>query len=213
MPTIHGAGLSPFVRKVRIALVEKGVDYQLNPVMPFGQSDEFMAMSPLGKIPVYQEGEFAVPDSSVILAYLERAHPHPALYPEDPKEYARALWFEEYADTKLVETVGPVFFQRLVGPMMLKQETDEALVSKHLNELAPPVFDYLERELGDREVLVGASFSVADIATFSPFVNLGHAGESVDASRWPRLAAYLERIASRPSCKALIEEEKAGLPG
>ena len=86
-------------------------------------------------------------------------------------------------------------------------------MQQHLTELAPPVFDYLEAELGDREVLVGNHLSVADIATFSPFVNLAHAGESVDASRWPRLAAYLERLQSRPSCKAILEEEKAGVSG
>jgi glutathione S-transferase len=42
----------------------------------------------------------------------------------------------------------------------------------------------------------------------SIFVNFGHAGEKVDAKRWPRLAAYLERIHARPSFKALIEEER-----
>jgi glutathione S-transferase len=42
----------------------------------------------------------------------------------------------------------------------------------------------------------------------SPFVNLGHAGESVDARRWPRLSAYLQRVHARPSFKALIEEER-----
>ena len=43
-------------------------------------------------------------------------------------------------------------------------------------------------------------------------MNLGHAGVTVDAKRWPKLAAYVERIHSRPSFKALIEEERAGLP-
>ena len=44
-------------------------------------------------------------------------------------------------------------------------------------------------------------------------VNFAHGGETVDASRWPKLAAYVERIHARPSFKALIEEEKAGIPG
>jgi glutathione S-transferase len=43
-------------------------------------------------------------------------------------------------------------------------------------------------------------------------VNLGHAGVTVDPERFPKLAAYLDRVHSRPSFKALIEEERAGLP-
>ena len=52
MPTIHGVNASPFVRKVRVAMLEKGLDYDLEPVMPIGVSDEFKKLSPLGKIPV-----------------------------------------------------------------------------------------------------------------------------------------------------------------
>ena len=71
-PILHGVNASPFVRKARIALAEKGVDYELVPVMPMGQTQEYMKMSPLGKIPCYQEGDFTLPDSSCIIAYLER---------------------------------------------------------------------------------------------------------------------------------------------
>jgi glutathione S-transferase len=60
--------------------------------------------------------------------------------------------------------------------------------------------------------MVGSRFSVADIALGSQFVNLMHAGERVDAGRWPNLAAYVERIHARPSFKALIEEEQGSLP-
>ncbi len=45
-------------------------------------------------------------------------------------------------------------------------------------------------------------------AVASPFVNFGHAGETVDTKRWPRLTAYLQRVHARPSFKALIEEER-----
>jgi glutathione S-transferase len=211
MPILHGVSLSPFVRKVRVVLAEKGIAYDQEPVMPFGQSEEFMKISPLGKIPVYQEGDFALPDSSCIVAYLERIHPEPALYPGDPKEFARALWYEEYCDTRLVESTVPVFFQRFVRPNVLKQEPDEELAQKALNEQLPPVLDYLEGEIGDRDVLVGSHFSVADIAATSPFVNLALCGERVDTGRWPRLAAYIDRVHARPCYKAILEGEKAAL--
>jgi len=210
MPTLHGVHLSPFVRKVRVALAEKGIDYDSVPQIPFGPRDEYTKISPLGKIPCWQDGDFALPDSSCILAYLERVRPDPALYPKDAKDFGRALWYEEYADTKLVEALTIPFFQRYVQPRFFNQEPDEDAIRKALTEDVPPVFDYLERELGDRDVLVGAHFSVADIAVGSPFVNFAHGQEKVDAGRWPKLAAYVERLHARPSFKAIIEEEMAG---
>ena len=51
--------------------------------------------------------------------------------------------------------------------------------------------------------------STADVAVGSQFVNLAHAGEAPDPARWPKLAAYVERVHARPSFKAAIEEEKA----
>jgi glutathione S-transferase len=211
MPRLHGVNASPFVRKTRVVLHEKGIEYELVPVMPIGVSDEYKKISPLGKIPCYEDGDFTLPDSSCICAYAERIHPNPPLYPSDPQEFGRALWYEEYADTKLVETVTPVFFQRIVQGKIMKQEPDEAAIRRSLKEWLPPVFDYLEEEVGDGEGIVGGRFSIADVSLGSPFVNLRHAGETVDAGRWPRLAAYIERVHARPSFKGIIEEEMAAL--
>jgi len=211
-PILHGAPLSPFVRKARVALAEKGVDYELDPLVPFGAADEYKKLSPLKKIPCWEEGDFALPDSSAIVAYLERIHPEPSLYPKDAKQFARALWYEEYADTKLAEVCTTPFFQRVVRAGLMKQTADEEAIQKVLAEVMPEVFDYLEGELDGREYLAGGQFSVADIAVGSMFVNFGHAGESVDASRWPRLVEYLGRVHGRPSYKAIIEAEKAALP-
>ncbi|MCZ6785172.1 MAG: glutathione S-transferase family protein [Proteobacteria bacterium] len=206
---IHGVNASPFVRKTRVVLAEKGIDYELIPVMPIGVSDEYKKISPLGKIPCYQDGDYVLPDSSCIIAYLERIHPNPAIYPADPKQFGRALWYEEYGDTKAIESIGPIFFQRVVRAKIMKEEPDESLVNKHLTELCPPVFDYLEGEVGDSDGIVGGRFSVADVALGSVFVNFQHAGEKVDATRWPKLAAYVEHVHARPSFKGIIEEEKA----
>jgi len=211
MATLYGAGLSPFVRKVRVLLAEKGVSYEHDPVVPFNVSAEYKAMSPLGKIPAYRDEKGALADSSVICAYLERRHPTPALYPSDPYEYARALWFEEYGDSPLVAVAGPkIFFQKIIGPAFFNQPTDDAVVSKAVNEELPPLFDYLESQItGDW--LVGSQFSIADISIGTQFVNLRLAGVSVDAARWPKLARYIARVHERPSFKKLIEEDRAAL--
>jgi len=210
MSTLHGAGLSPFVRKVRIALKEKGIAYDLDPVVPFNVSAEFKKMSPLGKIPVYTpKPGVHIPDSSVIIAYLERTQPKPALYPDNPEDMARALFLEEYGDSGIVAAGGPVFFQRIIGPRMMGQPTDEALVRDCLENKLPPLLAWLEEQVDGNEFLVGKAFSVADIGITSPFINLMHAGERVDNGRYPNLARYIDRMSERPSIKELIQEERA----
>jgi glutathione S-transferase len=210
MPTVHGVNASPFVRKVRVALAEKGIAYDLIPVMPMGQTQEFLAISPLGKIPVYQDGDFTLPDSSCIIAYLEKTTPEPRLYPGDAHAFGKALFYEEYADTRLAEVLGPPFVQRVVTVKIMKGELDQAVIEEALAN-TPPVLDYLESAIGDNEFLAGGHLSVADIAVATMFVTWAHAGETVDSTRWPKLAAYVERIHARPSFKAVIEEEQAQL--
>src|SRR5262249_23996214 len=91
---VLGASVSPFVRKVRSFINEKGLAYEHDPVNPFSPPDGWREVSPLGRIPALRDGERTLADSSVVCAYLERRFPAPALYPSDPFEYARALWFE-----------------------------------------------------------------------------------------------------------------------
>lgn len=214
MLTVLGVNASPFVRKVRVFLAEKRVPYELEPVIPFGVSAEFKKLSPLGKIPVLRDGDATVCDSSVICAYLERRHAEPALYPSEPYAYARALWFEEFADTALAGAIGPkVFLQRVVNPLFFDKPTDEAMVRTALDEDLPPLFDYLESELGDGEGIVGGRFSIADVAIASPIVNLHHAREGIDPQRWPKLARHVAAVHERPTFRALIEEERAQFGG
>src|SRR6201996_8204359 len=101
--TLYGSNLSPFVRKIRVVLMEKGIDYALDQINPFRQPPEFAAISPLKRIPVLRDTDLpelnTLPDSSVIADYLENKFPEPVLYPKSHFARARALWFEEYADS------------------------------------------------------------------------------------------------------------------
>ena len=210
MPIVVGVNLSPFVRKVRVALAEKGIPYELEPLIPVNVSPEFKKISPLGKIPAYRDGDVTLADSSIICAYLERVHPSPALYPTGPYDYARALWFEEYGDGGLSGVAGPkIFFRRIVGPRFFNQPVDEAAIQKTVEEELPAFFDYLESQLGAAPALVGGRFSIGDIGVVSQLINLKHAGVSVDTKRWPKLARYTAANFERPSFKALIAEEAA----
>ncbi len=210
LPILHGANISPYVRKVRVALAHKGIEYKNTQQSPFGAPDEFVAKSPMSKIPCWEEGELILPDSSVILGYLEHRYPDPPLLPAEPGKRARALWFEEYADTRMGECIPAVFFQRVVMPNILKWETDEAAVALLLEKKVPEVLDYLSSCLGDDEFMVGGEFSIADIAITSPFVNFMLAGEKVDANRWPEFASYVQRVHALPCYAPIVNADLEG---
>ncbi len=211
---LYGVAPSPFVRKVRVVLLEKGLPHALRPVTPFPPANatpEFRRMSPLGKVPALSDGEFAISDSSVLCAYLERSRPETPLYPAEARDFARALWFEEWADTKLAETTGAVFFQRVIRPRFFRQPSDEESVRAVLRDGVPPLLDYLEQQLGDAEWLVGGRFTIADVAVVTMLQQLRYAGEAIDPARWPKLARYTDHVLSRPSFAACIADEEAVL--
>jgi glutathione S-transferase len=206
-----GAGLSPFVRKVRVVLAEKGLPYEHEQLTPFGPNPEYRKIHPQGKIPSLVDGDKAIPDSSAIAVYLERIAPNPALVSADAYEAARTTWYEEYGDSALVQAVVPYFQQRVLFPLFMKKDGDESLVAKAAAEAIPPVFAYLEQEIGGNDYLVGNRFSLADVSVASPLVNYQHGGGAIDRAKYPKLAAYVERIHARPSFKGCIGEEQAML--
>jgi len=210
MPLLYGASASPFVRKVRVVLAEKKIPHERDDLVPFNVSAEYKKISPLGKIPAWRDGDRTLADSSIICAYLERTHPEPRLYPADPYDYARALWFEEYGDSALVGVIGPkIFFQKFIRPRFFNQPADETVIQKAVNEELPPLLEYLEGQVGGGDGIVDGRFSIGDIGLGTQFVNLRHAGFGVDAKRWPKLARYVTALHERPSFKTLIDEERA----
>ncbi len=210
--TIYGANVSPFVRKVRVLLAEKGVDYTLEQVNVFAPPDWFLAISPAKRIPVLRDTDiaedFTIPDSSCICAYLERRHPEPAFYPKDDADYARALFLEEYADSELMPAFGAgVFRPRIVTPLTTKKEPDEATVADAVANKLPPLFDYVNGQIAGKEFFVGDRLTIADISVGSMFCNMRHAEVLPDPNRWPDLAAYVDRMHQRPSFAACLAEE------
>jgi len=209
---VLGGSVSPFVRKVRVVLAEKGLDYEHEQVNPFAGPPGWRDISPLGKIPALKDGDRTLADSSVICAYLEKRFPTPALYPTDPYDYARALWFEEFMDGGVVPVVGPkVFFPLVLQPIFSGGQAPsaevEALAKKTFGEDAAPLFAYLEKELGDRDYFVGNQLTIADIAVASIMVNPWLAGFAPERKRFPKLRAFLDRMWSRPSLKKLIDAD------
>jgi glutathione S-transferase len=207
MIRVIGSFVSPYVRKVLACMNLKGLDYEVDPITPFYGNDEFERLSPLRRIPVLIDGDFHASDSSVICAYLEDAHSGHRLFPEDPKDRARARWLEEFADTRLGDLfIWSLFYQKVVHPIVWDEPGDQARIEKALNEDIPTALDYLERELPPGGFLFG-EIGVADVSIASFFRNGAYAGFEVDAARWPRSAAFVERTLAHPCFADLLRFE------
>ena len=190
---IIGSFVSPYVRKVLGVIHLKGLAYEIDPITPFFGNDEFRRLSPLCRIPVLIDGDFSTSDSSVICAYLDEAYPQRPVLPPDPKDRARARWFEEFADTRLGDLfIWGLFYQKVVHPAVWGEPGDQQRTAKVLTEDAPEALDYLEGELPESGWLFG-EFGLADIAVASFFRNAAYAGFEPDAARWPRVAAFVDR--------------------
>jgi glutathione S-transferase len=191
---IIGSYVSPYVRKVLACMALKGVDeYEIDPITPFFGGEEFARLSPLRRIPVLVHGELVLNDSTVICAWLDEAYTGHPLLPADPVDRARARWLEEYADTRLGDVfIWGLFYQKVVHPLVWGAPGDAARIEKTLAEDAPAVLDYLEAEVPADGFLFG-EIGLADIAIASFFRNAAYAGFAIDATRWPKTAAFVER--------------------
>lgn len=207
--TVYGAPLSPFVRKVRLFLAEKALDYQLEIILPFAQPAWYKDISPLGRIPALKDGETSLADSSVICHYLNDKYPDQThLMGENAEQRARVSWLEKYADYELAPLCTfSVFRNRALKPSM-GQPCDEAAVQKALHEQLPPHFDYLEKTLGSADYLVGDQLTLADLALACQLINMEHGGEQLDAQRWPGLSAHYARIKARESVQSVLPGEQ-----
>ena len=197
--TIIGSFVSPYVRKVLVCLMLKGLDYRIDPITPFFGNEEFARLSPLRRIPVLIDGDVVLTDSSVICAYLDEAYPGRPLLPPAPADRARARWLEEYADTRLGDLlIWSLFYQKVVHPAVWGEPGDLARADKVLREDIPAALDYLEGELPVEGYLFG-DFGLADIALASFFRNAGYADFTVDAARWQRTAGFVAGALAHPA--------------
>lgn len=205
--TIIGNYISPYVRKVLVCMDLKGLDYDIDPITPFIGNDDFSRLSPLRRIPVLIDGDLVLNDSSVICQYLQDKHPTPSLYPADIANRAKARWLEEYADTHLADVlIWRLFYQLAVLKHVFKEPTDDATV-QHAREVEiPAALDYLEMQLPADGFIFG-DLSIADISIACYFRTAAFVRYAVDASRWPRAAAFVTRMQALPSFQRLARLE------
>ncbi|MEZ5670458.1 MAG: glutathione S-transferase family protein [Alphaproteobacteria bacterium] len=110
---LYAGPLSLYSHKVEIALREKGLAYEAVPV-PFSQTagyapkhPQVLAVNPKGQVPVLVDGPLSLYDSTVILEYLDEAHPQPPLFPAGAAARARCRLLEVFADEVMIVPLRP----------------------------------------------------------------------------------------------------------
>ncbi len=204
---IYGVVLSPFVRKVLAVCALKGLEYEHDPVMPGGTSSEYLRISPLGKVPAFEDGDLGISDSSVICEYLEEKYPEVPVMPKSPEDRARSRWLEEYGDSKLVESLAPFFFERVVKQMLGQGEADEAKLKRLATEELPTCLAYIESLVPDSGFLFGEMGTV-DIAVAGPYINGSYGGYKLDTNAYPKTAAYIERVKNHRAMVPVLAAEQ-----
>jgi glutathione S-transferase len=192
-----GALTSPYVRKVRIVLAEKKLDYQLV-LEDVWTSDAIMASNPLGKVPVLiMEGSEAVFDSRVIVEYVDNLSPVQKLIPANGRERAEVRTWEALADGLLDAAI----LARLerTWPGRAEGQRSDAWVQRQLAKIDAALVA-MAKGLGDKPYCTGVHLSLADIAVGCALGYLDFRFPEIAwRARHPNLAALADKLARRPS--------------
>lgn len=187
--------------KVKVILEEKALSYQMDRRRPgdlWKKPPEILAKHPLGKVPWLEtDNDGVIFDSTVINEYLDDRYPHYSLKPDSPPELARMRMLENFGDEAFL--VGDL--PRIWMPYWSKPEDrDEASMQTGRDGLWARGLPYLENEIAGRDYLCG-EFSLAD----APYMAVAMVLEvdGMDLSDFPNAAAYLDRLRSRDSYKAI----------
>ncbi|MBK6660600.1 MAG: glutathione S-transferase family protein [Proteobacteria bacterium] len=203
--------LSPYSQKVKIALREKGLPFELRVPDGLGSgagySEDFAGASPRVEVPALIDGDTRVFDSTIILEYLEDQYPGLALRPGSAAARARARMIEDAMDTHYEAINWGLIEIRFMGRMSDAQAA--ALRGRAAEQLAA-WRHWLNAQLGDAPWFGGERFGWADLSV-APYVNcsasFGHPPEAGTP-----LAAWLARVNARPAVAQTAAEAEAAIP-
>jgi glutathione S-transferase len=207
MLKLCGFRISNYHNKVRLVLLEKGIEHEEDASCTPKQSEEYLARSPMGKVPFVElEGGGRLTESQVICEYLEEAYPQKRLLPRDPLQRAKVrelvTHMELYLELPVRRTYGFLFFGRPV---------DEAVKQAVEKDLAKGVRAFKALARFD-PYLAGPELTLADCAAFVhlPLVSLatkiGYGRDVLEDV--PLLKDYLGMVGQRPAFKQVNEDRK-----
>ncbi len=212
MRTLYHLWLSPFCRKVRIALAEKGLDFEMKVENLWERRPEFLAMNPAGDVPVLIEDDGRVlADSTAIAEYLEETFPLTPLVPGDARERAEVRRLVGWFDVKFNREVT----ENLVGEKMMKRflrtgEPDSRAIRAGRHNIQTHL-DYIAWLAERRPWLAGDDFSLADLAAASHVSAVDYLGD-VPWAEYPGSKDWYARVKSRPSFRAILADHIPGEP-
>ncbi|WP_262270510.1 glutathione S-transferase family protein [Microvirga yunnanensis] len=207
---LYSGPVSLFSRKVEIALHEKGLAFE-QILVPFTQTagyspknPDVLAVNPKGQVPVLVDGDLSLYDSTVILEYLEDAHPDPALYPKSPAARARCRLFDVFGDEVMLAPLRFLMHRTEPKPDDLERWHAKEAKAREAEPVLAGHFAELDRALRSRDYLCGA-FSTADIAVFMPvFWTRRLGGPSLRGHE--ALAGWYARLGARPAFAKVVSE-------
>ncbi|ARU06574.1 glutathione S-transferase [Comamonas serinivorans] len=194
-----GSLTSPYVRKVRVVLAEKKLDYHLTLDNVWADDTRIQDFNPLGKVPcLLLDGGEAVFDSRVIVEYLDTLSPVGKLLPATGRERAEAKTWEALADGLLDAALAARMERTWVK--RADSERSQAFIDRQLAKIASALAA-MERGLGDQpHCLGGAHLSLADIAVVCALDYLDFRfPELAWAEGHPNLVRLQAKLAQRPS--------------
>jgi len=196
MLKLHYHPLSTFARRVRIALIEKGLKAELVEVdMAKGahRAPPYLALNPYGRVPTLEEDGLVLYESTAILEYLEATHPTPPLVPADVRGRALVSMHVKLCDLQLTRQTGTIIFPKRFLP---KERWDEAAMAQAKKEIEKHL-GILETQLHGKQYLVGDRYSLVEVC-YTPFVEFFPLMEITPPAA---VAAWSARMLERPSAR------------
>jgi glutathione S-transferase len=209
--TVFGAPYSVYVRIVRLALAEKGVDYELEPVDIFTQSEEteaYRTLNPFGKIPSFTHGDFVLYETAAITRYVDEAFDGPALQPTEPKARARMAQVMGIVDSFAYRTL--VWDIYVAHTARMKSESGEH--ADHIANALPMArtcLSELDRLVDGKPQFGGSAVSLADLhvtPVFGYFTTVPEAEELMAGH--PDLARWWQTMKTRESWRTVESEPR-----
>jgi glutathione S-transferase len=195
-----GSITSPYVRKVRIVMAEKKLDFDFVSEDVWAADTSISASNPLGKVPcLVMEGGEALFDSRVIVEYVDTLSPVGKLIPDRGRERAEVKTWEALSDGLLDAAI----LARLEAtwPGRKEGERSQAWIDRQLNKIDDSLAA-MDRALAERSNCVGIQISLADIAVGVAVGYLDFRFPLIDwRGQHPNLGALYERMAQRQSFK------------
>ena len=212
MRTLYHLWLSPFCRKIRIALGEKKLDFELKSENPTERRVEFIALNPACDVPVLvEDGGPIIANSGAIGEYLEEICPLPTLYPGTSSERAEIRRLVAWFDIKFNYEVT----NNLVGEKLLKRlmrlGTPDSRAIRAGRENFHIHMEYIAWLTERRNWLAGDEFSMADIAAGAHLSCLDYINDVPWVDHIPAKEWYA-RLKSRPSFRAILADHMPGEP-